>query len=65
MTNLLHYLFLFIFVFSILGLVRLLINFIKSVSSTPPVPFEQTTSDLFLNGGFVAYIITFITYLVS
>jgi hypothetical protein len=65
MTNLLHYLFLFIFVFSILGLVRLLINFIKSVSSTPPVPFEQTTTDLFLNGGFVAYIITFITYLVS
>mgnify|MGYP000453904436 FL=1 len=65
MTNLLHYLFLFIFVFSILGLVRLLINFIKSVSSTPPVPFEQTTTELFLNGGFVAYIITFITYLVS
>jgi hypothetical protein len=65
MTNLLHYLFLFIFVFSILGLVRLLINFIKSVSSTPPVPFEQTTTELFLNGGFVAYIITFIIYLVS
>jgi hypothetical protein len=65
MTNLLHYLFLFIFVFSILGLVRLLINFIKSVSSTPPVPFEQTTTELFLIGGFVAYIITFIIYLVS
>jgi len=65
MTNLLHYLFLFIFVFSILGLVRLLINFIKSVSSTPPVPFEQTITELFLNGGFVAYIITFIIYLVS
>jgi hypothetical protein len=65
MHNLLHYIFLFFFVFSILGVVRLTINFLKSVFSTPPVPFEQTTTELFLNGGFVAYIITFIIYLIA
>jgi hypothetical protein len=35
------------------------------VFSTPPTPFEQTTTELFINGGFVAYIITFLIYLIS
>jgi hypothetical protein len=58
-------LFLFIFVFSVLGFLRLIISFFKSVFSTPPTPFEQTTTELFINGGFVAYIITFLIYLIS
>jgi hypothetical protein len=58
-------LFLFIFVFSVLGFLRLIISFFKSVFSTPPTPFEQTTIELFINGGFVAYIITFLIYLIS
>ncbi len=65
MNNILHYLFLFIFVFSVLGFLRLIISFFKSVFSTPPTPFEQTTTELFINGGFVAYIITFLIYLIS
>jgi hypothetical protein len=58
-------LFLFIFVFSVLGFLRLIISFFKSVFSTPPTPIEQTTIELFINGGFVAYIITFLIYLIS
>jgi hypothetical protein len=65
MNNILHYLLLFIFVFSVLGFIRIIMNFFKSVFSTPPKPFEQTTTELFINGGFVAYIITFLIYLIS
>jgi hypothetical protein len=55
----------FIFVFSILATIRLIVGFFKSFLSDPPKPFEITTLELTTHGLFVTYIITFLIYQLS
>jgi len=56
-------LFTLIFIFSILGVIRLVLSFIKNLSMTPPKPFELNKLDLIVYGLFVSYIITYIIHI--
>ncbi len=56
---------LFIFVYSVLGTLKLTINFLSAMMSTPPKPFELSSVQLVVNGAFMSYIITYIIYLFS
>jgi len=65
MHNLMNFVTLFIFVYSLLGTIRLIFSFISAMMSTPPKPFELTNIQMIVNGGFISYIITYIIYLFS
>jgi hypothetical protein len=65
MHNLMNFVTLFIFVYSLLGTIKLTFNFISAMMSTPPKPFELTNVQMIVNGGFISYIITYIIYLFS
>lgn len=62
MLNLLGFYSTFIFVFSMIVTIRLIVGFFKSLLSDPPKPFEMTTTELIANGLFVTYLITFLIY---
>lgn len=54
---------LFIFVFSVLAMVRLGVNFISSLLSDPPQPLNLTNREIILHGVFLSYIISYIIVL--
>ena len=51
---------LFIFVFSVLAMVRLGVNFVSSLLSDPPKPLNLTIREIIISGLFLTYIITYI-----
>lgn len=65
MHNLLYYTSLFFFIFSTLGTIKLLINFLSSMLSTPPKPFEMSVTQIIVHGGLLSYLLTYIIYLLS
>jgi hypothetical protein len=50
----------FIFVFSVLALVRFTFNFLRALLSTPPKPIEVTFNETVFYGLFISYIITYL-----
>jgi hypothetical protein len=65
MHNWLNYLSLFFFVFSLLGTIKLIFNFLSSMLSTPPKPFEMTNLETITYGVFLSYLLTYIIYLLA
>lgn len=53
----------FVFVFSILGTIKYLVNFIRSAFSNPPKTIEYTDRQIILLGSFVSFIITYLIFL--
>jgi len=62
MHNLIHPVTGFIFVFSILAIIRLGINFIRAFLSTPPKPFEISESNSIIYGLLLSYVISYLIY---
>lgn len=54
---------LFIFVFSVLAMVRLGVNFVSSLLSDPPQPLNLSNQEIILHGIFLSYIISYIIVL--
>jgi len=52
----------FLFVFSIMALIRLLVNFLRALLSTPPKKFELVESEIIIYGTLLSYIITYIIH---
>lgn len=48
------------FIFSILAIIKLLVEFIVAISSNPPKKFELSKTDKIIYGIFISYILTFI-----
>ena len=65
MHNWLNYLSLFFFVFSLLGTIKLIFNFLSSMLSTPPKPFEMTNLETITYGTLISYLLTYIIYLLA
>lgn len=61
--QLLLHLYTFIFVFSNLGILKYIINFLVATFSTPPKKIELTVKEQTLLGFFISYIITYIIFL--
>jgi hypothetical protein len=62
MLNNLTPLFGFIFVFSVMALLRLSFNFLRAIFSDPPKPFEMDNKETIMYGLFISYIITYLIY---
>jgi hypothetical protein len=62
MLNQITPLFTLIFVFSILGVTKLIFSFIRNLTLTPPEPFEISKFDSVIYGLFFSYIITYLLY---
>jgi len=62
--ELLTYFSTFIFIFSLLGIIRTIVNFISSLLSDPPKPLNLTNRELLINGLFFSYVITYIISLI-
>lgn len=60
LVELYNHLLTFIFVFSLLAVVRTIFKFISSLLSNPPKPLVLTTREIVFNGIFLSYVITFI-----
>lgn len=54
------YLFVFVFVFSILMILKNVFNLLSALLSNPPKKFQVTNSETFYIGMALSYIITFI-----
>lgn len=52
----------FIFIFSIMALLKLGFDFFRAIYSNPPKPFEMTKLSTLMFGLIISYIITFIIY---
>jgi hypothetical protein len=63
MFNLLNYLFTYIFIFSLLAIIRLGVSFFSSLLSNPPKPITLEKSEIIVYGAFLSYVITFLIYL--
>jgi hypothetical protein len=53
----------FLFLFSIMALIRLVFNFLRALLSTPPKPFELMVHEVAIYGIFLSYIITYLIHL--
>ena len=53
----------FIFVFSLLGALKFLTNFLVATFSNPPKTIEYTDRQIVLIGSFLSYIITYLIFL--
>lgn len=53
----------FLFVFSLLGIVKSLFNFSTAIFSNPPKKIEYTDKETILIGFFLSYIITYLIFL--
>jgi hypothetical protein len=62
MINTLQPIFGFVFVFSIMALLKLGFDFSRAIFSNPPKPFEMDKWETIIYGLFVSYIITYIIY---
>lgn len=63
LVEILEYFFIFVFVFSLLAVVRTLFNFIDSLLATPPKPLVLTSKEVIYNGLFFSYVITYLIVL--
>jgi hypothetical protein len=52
--------FLFIFIFSLLGVIRVFINFLSSVFKNPPQRLIMTKYEMTIFGLFLSYVITYL-----
>jgi hypothetical protein len=52
----------FIFIFSIMALLKLIFDFVRAIFSDPPKPFEINKWETLTYGLFVSYIITYLIY---
>jgi hypothetical protein len=52
--------FLFIFIFSLLGVTRVFINFLSSVFKNPPQRLIMTRYEITIFGLFLSYVITYL-----
>jgi hypothetical protein len=62
MLNNLTPIFGFIFIFSIVALLKLTFDFVRAIFSDPPKPFELNKWGTLTYGLFVSYIITYLIY---
>jgi len=53
-------LFLFIFIFSLLGVLRVVIKTLVSLFRDPPTPVELTSRETIVFGLFLSYVLTYI-----
>lgn len=53
----------FLFVFSLLGVIKNLFNFSTAIFSNPPKKIEYTDKQIILIGLFLSYIITYLIFL--
>lgn len=53
----------FILVFSCMGLINLIVKFIKNLMKTPPKPFELDIIEKLVYASFLSYIITYLFYI--
>jgi hypothetical protein len=60
MINIVEQILTFIFIFSVISLVRLCVNFFRALLSNPPKPFEFEKYETVTYGLFVSYIITYL-----
>ncbi len=60
MINIFEPILTFIFIFSVISLVRLCFNFFSALLSNPPKPFEFEKYEIIVYGLFVSYIITYL-----
>lgn len=58
--EILKYISTFLFVFSIMGIIRTAANFVSSLLSDPPKPLNLTNREVIINGLFFSYVVTFI-----
>lgn len=65
MEVLLVYFFIFLFIFSLISLIRLVFNFISALLSNPPKPFILSENLIVYHGITLSYVITFLIYLIS
>jgi len=50
----------FLFVFSVLALIRFMFNFLRALLSTPPKPIDIKLTETIFYGVFLSYIITYL-----
>lgn len=62
MINTLTPVFGFVFIFSIMALLKLVFDFSRAIFSNPPKPFEINKWETLIYGLFVSYIITYLIY---
>ena len=62
MLNTLQPVFGFVFIFSIMALLKLIFDFVRAIFSDPPKPFELDKWEIITYGLFVSYIITYLIY---
>jgi len=60
LMNSIETLYLFVFILSLLSVIRLTFKFIKALNSTPPEPLVLSYTETITNGLFFSYIITYI-----
>jgi hypothetical protein len=53
----------FLFVFSIIWVMKTVFNFLSALLSTPPKRFELSQIEVFYHGLLISYIITFLIYI--
>ena len=52
----------FLFLYSIMALIRLGINFLRALLSNPPKLFKLTVTEVAVYGIFLSYVITFLIH---
>lgn len=52
----------FVFVFSIIAILGLIVSFTKAIFSTPPKPFEMTGTERLSYGLLLSYIVSYLIY---
>jgi hypothetical protein len=63
MLNIIPAISFFLFVFSLIALLRLGFNFTRALFSNPPKPFEMSISETTIYGIFLSYIITYLIFI--
>lgn len=63
MLNLLTPILTFIFIFSLIWVLRTAFIFFSALFSNPPKPFEISKSEVLVHGLLISYIITFLIHL--
>lgn len=58
--EILKYLSIFVFVFSLLAVARTIVKFIGSLLANPPKPLVLTPNEIVYNGLFFSYVITYL-----
>jgi hypothetical protein len=53
----------FLFIFCIFGTINLAYEFLKSLFSTPPKPFEITITEKIVYWTFLSYILTYLIFI--